>query len=66
MKGKSCFCLKHGVMLQAVVLVGGIANPHQEFLTLVDPGFGDYGFRNVLRRVARTLSWDSLWLEGGL
>lgn len=60
MKGKPCFCLKHGVMLQAVVLVGGVANPHQEFLALVDPGFGDYGFRNMLGRVTRTLSWDSL------
>lgn len=45
---------------------GGIANPHQEFFALVDPEFGDYGFRNMLGRVVRTLSWDSLWLGRGL
>lgn len=53
---KMCFCLKHGVMLWAAVLAGGIANPHHVFLALVDPGFGDYGFRNMSGRVARTTS----------
>lgn len=36
--------------------MGGIANPHHVFLALVDPGFGDYGFRNMPGRVARTTS----------
>lgn len=28
-------------------------------------GFRDYGFSNMLGTVARTLSWDSLWLWKG-
>lgn len=52
-------------MLQAVVLVGGSANPHQEFLALEDPRFRDYGFSNMLGTVARTLSWNGLGLWKG-
>lgn len=45
---------------------GGNCKPTSGISGTGDPGFRDYGFRNILGTVARTLSWDSLWLGRGL